>query len=121
MWIVYASRTGNVERFVQQLPPWPRLRLRSGEEHLEEPFVLVTYTTGFGEVPPEVWRFAQAHRSWVRGVAASGNRSWGSHFARAADRLAAALEVPLLHKFELSGWPGDVQAFIKGVNDLALP
>ncbi len=110
MWIAYASKTGNVARFVTRLG-YPALRIESGQERIEHPCVLVTYTTGFGQVPPEVRAFAQAHRRFIRGVAASGNRNWGPNFARAADTLSELLGVPVLLKFELSGWPEDLERF----------
>lgn len=114
--IVYASRTGNVRRFVQQIP-LPRLEIITGDERVEEPCILITYTTGFGQIPAEVERFARGHLHQIRGVAASGNRNWGSSFAAAAERLAERYGLPVLHKFELSGSHKDVEKILKGVRD----
>lgn len=116
MLVVYASKTGNVRRFVQQIP-LPRLEIITGEERVEEPCILITYTTGIGQVPAEVERFARGHLGRIQGVAASGNRNWGSLFAAAADRLAEQYGLPVLHKFELSGSPKDVEKILKGVGD----
>lgn len=117
MLIAFASRTGNVRKFVQKLP------LRSvpitDDLILAEPFVLVTYTTGFGEVPDGVLRFLARNSRWLQGVAASGNRNWGQYFARSADVIAAMYGVPILGKFELSGTPNDVKTFLKEMNLVA--
>jgi protein involved in ribonucleotide reduction len=119
--IVYASKTGNVERFVRKLPTPRLLRIATGEEEVEEPCVLLTYTTGLGQVPPEVERFARRNQAHIRAVAASGNRNWGSNYAKAADRLSAAFGFEVIHKFELAGRAEDVVRFWEGVRALALP
>ncbi len=119
MLIVYASRTGNVARFVQKLPFKNCLRIRTGTEEVQVPCVLITYTTGFGEVPPEVMEFARRNRNHIVGVAASGNRNWGANFARAGVILSQMLQVPLLLQFELAGWQSDVDKFVRAVVQLA--
>jgi protein involved in ribonucleotide reduction len=111
--IVYASKTGNVERFVQKLG-FRRLRLASGEEGVAEPCLLLTYTTGFGQAPEEVLRFVEHNRPHIRGVAVSGNRNWGSNFARAGDVLAERYGLIVVHRFELAGTARDV-AIVKEV------
>lgn len=118
MLVVYASKTGNVARFIERLPV-KRLRLLSGEERVEEPCVLVTYTTGFGQVPGEVERFARDNCAWVQGVAASGNRNWGANFAKAADTLAGRYGWPVLLKFELSGTEKDRERFLEALGRIA--
>ncbi|RDI96112.1 class Ib ribonucleoside-diphosphate reductase assembly flavoprotein NrdI [Meiothermus sp. QL-1] len=118
MLVVYASKTGNVARFVERLPV-RRLWIRSGEERVEEPCVLVTYTTGFGQVPAEVERFARENWAWVEGVAASGNRNWGANFAKAADTLASRYGWPVLLKFELSGTEKDRERFLEALQRLS--
>jgi protein involved in ribonucleotide reduction len=117
MLVVFDSRTGNVQRFINKLP----VRSVRVEEDLsvEEPFVLVTYTTGFGNVPEKVLRFLKQNGSNLRGVAASGNRNWGTHFARSADTISAMYGVPILCKFELSGTARDVDTFLKELSLIA--
>jgi len=117
MLIVYDSRTGNVKRFVARLD-LPAVPVEE-EAVLEEPFVLVTHTTGFGQVPPRTAAFLARNGRYLRGVAASGNRNWGENFARSADRIAAAFGVPVLHKFELSGTAADVETLRGRVVGLA--
>jgi len=117
MLIAFDSRTGNVRKFVEKLP----LRSVRIEEDLtiEEPFVLVTYTTGFGNVPDKVLRFLKRNGNRLKGVAASGNRNWGVHFARSADTISDMYGVPILGKFELSGTARDLEAFIKEMSVVA--
>jgi protein involved in ribonucleotide reduction len=114
--IVYDSRTGNVRRFIHKL----NMRAIQITEDLivEEPFVLVTYTTGFGNVPDKVLHFLKNNHPYLAGVSASGNRNWGSNFAKAADIISNMYGVPLISKFELSGTKSDVEFFIKEVNEI---
>lgn len=117
MLIVYESRTGNVERFVSKTG-FTHQRLT---EHLtvNQPYVLVSYTTGFGQVPQQTAQFLQNNSGYLYGVAASGNRNWGDAFAYCADKIAADYRVPVIHKFELSGTQSDVEIFREKVIRLA--
>lgn len=113
MLIVYASLTGNVERFVK------RTLLRSvkisNDLKVDEHFILVTYTTGFGEVPREVTTFLQVNHRNLRAVASSGNMNWGTNFGKSADLISKEYKVPVLMKFELAGTKKDTQLFIERV------
>lgn len=115
--IVYDSRTGNVRRFVEKLNA-PALQIEDGMM-VDEPFVLVTYTTGFGQVPEKVASFLKKNYQRLAGVSASGNRNWGRNFAGSADRIAREYGVPVLGKFELSGTAGDVERFQREVSSVA--
>ncbi|GIW30768.1 MAG: protein NrdI [Meiothermus sp.] len=117
MLIVYASKTGHVARFVARLGQ-KSLRIQDGRETIHEPCLLITYTTGFGEVPGEVLAFVERNRPLIRGVAASGNRNWGANFARAADRLAERYGIPVIHKFELAGTPKDLEIIQEAIHAL---
>lgn len=111
--IYYASLTGNVRRFV--------LKTGLAAEEIQpgltatEPFVLVTYTIGFGRVPPKVARFLEANGGLLKAVAASGNRNWGDNYGKAGDIIAEQYGVPLLLKFELAGTENDVKTFVEKV------
>ncbi|WP_166242894.1 class Ib ribonucleoside-diphosphate reductase assembly flavoprotein NrdI [Paenibacillus turpanensis] len=117
MLILFDSKTGNVKRFIQ------KLNLPSQQIHedlvVDEPYVLVTYTTGFGQVPEKVSGFLKRNHSFLCGVAASGNRNWGEGFAKSADRISAEYKIPVVTKFELSGTKRDVESFLTGVSALA--
>lgn len=119
MLIAYASMTGNVRRFINRLS-FPTINLKETQQ-IDEPYVLVTYTFNFGDVPQEVKHFLDRHinnRRNLVGVAASGNRNWGSLFARSADIIATKFRVPILHKFELAGSEKDVQIFTEKVREI---
>ena len=104
--ILFDSRTGNVKRFIEKMG-LPAKPIHSALV-IEEPFVLITYTTGFGEVPETTMEFLSRNGSLLRGVASSGNRNWGYKFAVAADIISEQYCVPILHKFEISGTPTDI-------------
>ncbi|MFS0728061.1 class Ib ribonucleoside-diphosphate reductase assembly flavoprotein NrdI [Paenibacillus sp. 1P07SE] len=117
MLIAYDSKTGNVKRFINRL----NLRAVQIEEQMtiDEPFLLVTYTTGFGQIPERVSAFLKRNFHLMRGVAASGNRNWGANFARSADLIAQQYRVPIIGKFELSGTRQDILSFESEVNRVA--
>jgi protein involved in ribonucleotide reduction len=106
--IAYASRTGNVRYIVSRLG-LPRIEI--GEDTaIAEPFLLMTYTDGLGQVPPIVRRFMDKFGSYCIGVAVSGNRNFGHHhFGKAGDTIAAEWNIPLVRKLELRGFPQDYE------------
>ncbi|MCO7176068.1 class Ib ribonucleoside-diphosphate reductase assembly flavoprotein NrdI [Sporolactobacillus kofuensis] len=117
MRILYATMTGNVKRFLAKtgLAHQPI----SSVEKIDEPFVLVTNTIGFGDAPDQVKDFLSRNERNLVAVAASGNRNWGRNFAHAADVVAAMYHVPILYKFELGGTDHDVIEFRERVKALA--
>ncbi|MFC5449490.1 class Ib ribonucleoside-diphosphate reductase assembly flavoprotein NrdI [Paenibacillus aestuarii] len=117
MLIAYDSKTGNVRRFIAKLK-MPAIQIEEAMK-MDEPFVLVTYTTGFGQIPPKVAEFLESNHPQMVGVAASGNRNWGDGFAKSADRISELYDVPVLSKFELSGTKSDVERFVQGVQAIA--
>lgn len=116
MQVYYESITGNIARFLRKASV-NATRVR-GTQHVDEPFVLVTNTIGFGRPPGNVSRFLEQHGDLLRGVAASGNRNWGANYARAADYIAEKNGVPILHKFELSGTAEDVRIFTERMQSI---
>lgn len=116
--IYYDSKTGNVERFVQKikaLTGWDIVQITEDIE-IETPGHLITYTTKIGEVPERTMGFLERHAKHIMTVSSSGNRNWGANFAKAAERIAAAYQLPILLKFELSGTQPDVQKLIHLIN-----
>lgn len=107
--IYYTSLTGNVRRFIG------KTGLHAEEIrpnlHAEKPFILVTYTIGFGEIPKKAAEFLRGNHALIQGVAVSGNRVWGANYGKAGDLVARQYDVPLLMKFELDGTPADVSKF----------
>jgi protein involved in ribonucleotide reduction len=113
MLIVYDSLTGNIQRFVD------RLNMRNTKIRnnliVNEPYVLITYTTGIGEAPKRVLKFLEDNHSYIRAVISSGNRNWGHRYGIAADIISNIYNVPILHKFELSGSDEDIKKITQEV------
>lgn len=118
MLIIYDSLTGNVERFVKKLKINNQiLKIKDGLI-ISEPYILVTYTIGFGQVPESTAKFLVDNHKYLIGVASSGNKNWGSFFGNAANIISDKFNVPLILKFELSGTDNDVITFIQEVEKL---
>ncbi|UBH09145.1 class Ib ribonucleoside-diphosphate reductase assembly flavoprotein NrdI [Macrococcus armenti] len=118
MLIVYYSLTGNVRRFIQKTKYANTLPLEQAEG-INEPYIIVTGTIGFGEIPDKVKQFLDRHRTNLIAVAASGNRNWGQNFGRAGDLISTTYHVPLLMKFELHGNEKDVKEFMIKVEEIS--
>lgn len=113
MLIVYDSLTGNVNRFINKVK-LNNLKL-SSELILKEPFILITYTTGFGQVPETTAKFLNNNHQYLKGVVSSGNTNWGKFFGNAANIISDTFNVPLIMKFEMSGTEQDVEKFLQEV------
>lgn len=113
MKVVYFSFSGNVRRFIKKAEITNTMEIAQNNctEKIEEPFILVTGTIGFGEVPQPVQSFLDINHDLLRGVAASGNRNWGQNFAKAGRFISEKYQVPLLMKFEVQGTQNDISEF----------
>ncbi|MBF7017652.1 class Ib ribonucleoside-diphosphate reductase assembly flavoprotein NrdI [Staphylococcus durrellii] len=113
MKVVFFSFSGNVRRFINkaELPNTMEITQANCSERIDEPFILVTGTIGFGEVPQPVQAFLDTNGDLLKAVAASGNRNWGQNFAKAGRSVAEHYQVPLLIKFEVQGTSNDVEQF----------
>lgn len=113
MKVVYFSFSGNVRRFIKrtELTNVMEITQNNCSERMDEPFILVTGTIGFGEVPPPVQSFLDINHDLLQAVAASGNRNWGQNFAKAGRSISERYQVPLLMKFELHGTTNDISEF----------
>jgi protein involved in ribonucleotide reduction len=116
-WIYYDSKTGNVERFVNRLKEHRDWNIQKIDDtvKLNHTGHLVTYTTGFGEIPPSTLRFLQANSKFIATVTSSGNKNWGPNYALAAKKIAQQFALPVLMQFELSGTMADLQRFIDNI------
>lgn len=117
MIIAYYSMTGNIRRFLKSmdLPDTYELyQITSGNvrEKIDESFILVTPTYGFGAVPDPVKEFLKVNSFHLLAVASSGNRNWGQDFARAGEYISNDYSVPLLMKFELHGNVAEREQFL---------
>lgn len=119
MIIAYASMTGNVRRFVDELEFENKVKV-NGETIIDSPFVLITYTTGFGVIPKEVESFFQwsTNRNNIIAVVGSGNRNWGNNFCGGAKQIAERYNIPLLHMFEISGLPSDLEIVTTRIKEI---
>ncbi|MGX9721863.1 class Ib ribonucleoside-diphosphate reductase assembly flavoprotein NrdI [Bacillus sp. FSL M8-0350] len=117
MLITYDTLTGNVQRFVDKITNNMYLNAEKITEDtmITEPFIHITYTIGFGEVPKLTQVFIHNNRELLRGICSSGNKNWGNNFGLAANKIASQYSVPILLKFELAGTDSDVAKFLQEV------
>ncbi len=118
MKIAFDSRTGNVRRFVSKLE-MDAFDI-SEVAKTDEPFALITYTTGMGMVPKTTLDFLERNHRNMIAVASSGNRNWGKSFAKSADVISVMYGVPILLKFELFGTDNDIESFKQALDNLRL-
>ena len=85
---------------------------------VEADFVLITFTTGLGKVSDTTRDFLETNHHYLKGIAASGNKNFGTYFAVAADEISKRYHVPIILKFELSGTPTDVNLFMEGLSKI---
>ena len=116
MRIVFDSKTGNVKRFIQKLGM--ACDQIQPDLQIDEPFILITYTTGFGQAPQTTKDFLSRKGHLLRGVVSSGNMNWGKYYGHAADLISKQYDVPVLMKFELSGTNKDVARFKQEVDQI---
>ena len=117
MLITYDTLTGNVQRFIDKITNNNYLNVKKITEDtmITEPFIHITYTIGFGEVPKLTQEFIHNNKELLRGISSSGNKNWGNNFGLAADKIASQYNVPILLKFELAGTDSDVAKFLQEV------
>lgn len=116
--VYFSSVSENTKRFVDKLGvPAFRIPISPAEAALfkhNRESVLVTPTYGGGNdkstVPKQVIKFLNDpdNRKHIKAVIAGGNTNFGTHFGKAAEIIAAKLEVPILYRFEITGTPEDV-------------
>lgn len=107
---VFASRTGNVESLVNQLG----IEAVHVDNYSQmEPFILFTYTDGYGDIPSEVDDFLQNYGHLIQGVVCSGDTSYGEAYCQAADKISETYGCDILYKVENDGTPEDIEAIKK--------
>lgn len=114
--VVYDSRTGNVQRFINRLKNernWDFVKVEPNLK-INKAYHFLTYTTGIGAVPDSTKKFVTNNPN-VLTVSSSGNMNWGPYFGIAADKIAKQTGCDILMKFELSGTKHDIDKFIAGV------
>ncbi len=106
MKIIYVSRTGNVRTFIEKLG----IEAEEATAHLtcDVPYVFVTYTDGYGDVPMEAEDFLSTNGDYIQGVIVSGDKGYDTAYCVAGDTIANDYNVPCLYKFENDGTEEDV-------------
>ncbi|AMC94324.1 ribonucleotide reduction protein NrdI [Erysipelothrix larvae] len=106
MLAVVDSLTGQGERFAKKLGiPYVNIANYDGNK---DDILLLTRSFNFGEVTQEAQDFMEQYGAYVKGVAVSGNRNWGTNFGAAGDKISKAYGVELVLKYEGSGFSKDV-------------
>lgn len=120
MKVIYYTLTGNIRRFINscQLDDAEELLDEAADKIITTPFILVTSTIGFGEVPEVVKNFLAINYRNLVAVAASGNKNWGANFALAGEHISNQYNVPLIMKFELHGTEHDRINFKQKVGEI---
>lgn len=105
----YASRTGNVQSIVENLN-LDATYIETGSEVMDGPYVLFTFTEGYGEIPAEVQIFLANDENVknCKGVICSGDESYGP-FCGAADQIQEQFNIPTLYKVENAGTEEDLK------------
>ena len=113
MKIVYDSLTGQGAKFSRSLG-YETVDVLDFEdcENIEGPLILVTRSLNFGETPIEVQDLMEIHHDKFIGVIATGNRNWGNNFGAGGEKMAVKYNLPLIHRYEGSGFPSDI-VFVK--------
>ncbi len=117
MKIAYASRTGNVQAIIDKLKIDNALQISTGGETIDEDFILITYTDGWGDTPAEVESFLETNPNKIKGVIVSGDLSYGEAYCAAGDTIAQAHSIPCLYKVENDGTDEDISAIAKLINE----
>ncbi len=108
MKVVYMTLTGNVRNFVGKLNTTDPLEIVSGDETIEEEFLLVSFSPDAGEIPYEIEDFMDEHKDLCKGVAVSGDKAYGDDYTLVAETISEQYGVPIVHRFEFDGTDEDV-------------
>lgn len=103
MKLVYASRTGNVQKLVDRLGV-EAVKIETGNETVEGGYILITYTDGKGIIPETVETFLASHKGGMKGAAVSGNKErHPDTFCAAADQLVEKYGAKIIATFDKEG------------------
>ena len=107
--VVYASKTGHVEKVINKLGLTDALKIVDGTEKIDGEYVIFTYTSGKGKTPKQVEAFLAANPG-VKAVVGSGStaKSHIETFNFAAENISKAYNVPILAKLDGVGTDEDM-------------
>lgn len=109
MTVIFDSLTGQTKRFASSLG-FDTMHIKLYEGEPKDNLFLVTRNINFGEIPATTKAFLDVYKDRVVGVAVSGNKNWGENYGKAGDSIAAYYNIPLILKFEGSGFKSDKEA-----------
>ncbi len=114
MEIVYFSLTGNIKRFLEKTGLITQAQAITPHLVISKPYMLITSTLGFGEIPEDVKHFLNhpTNQANIKYVIGSGNKNWGIYYANAAKLIAKQYNIPNLFNFELAGNQEDINKFL---------
>ena len=119
MRIVYYSFTNNTKAFVEKyFEDYDTMSIEEGSANC--PYLLITPTYDFGQIPTVVEEWLDDNHQHMVGVVSNGNRNWGDMYARAGDLISDSYNVPLILKIELRGNEEDskiIKEWIKEIED----
>lgn len=119
MRIVYYSFTNNTKAFIEKyFEEYDPMSIEEGS--IDCPFLLITPTYDFGQIPTVVEEWLDDNHQHMVGVVSNGNRNWGELYARAGDLISDSYNVPLILKIELRGNEEDskiIKEWIKEIED----
>jgi protein involved in ribonucleotide reduction len=101
------SLTGQGKRFAEKVG-YPVFDIGTCQPSKNQHVILVTRSYNFGEIPETTRMFIDAFRTHIIGVVVGGNRTWGKNFGAAGEKIQAKFGIPLIHKFEGTGFPNEV-------------
>lgn len=113
MIIFYDSLTGMVKNFSKRLGFEIKDVRDLDLNNIPDKMLLITRSWDFGKIPDSTLDFLDDLTDFnkldnLKGVAVSGNKNWGQNFGKAGDTIEKEYGVPLVLKFEGSGFKKDV-------------
>lgn len=112
MKLYYASRMGKVETLANNVTK-DSIKITTGKEIANEPFLLLTYTDGNGIVPQVVVDFLTNNKDMIKAVVAFGSMArHADTYCFAGDIIANEYNVPCILKVDGAGTDSDIN-FIK--------
>jgi|SRR5690554_804554 len=115
MTIIFDSLTGQTKRFATSLG-FDAIHIKLYEGEPKDNLFLVTRSINFGQIPETTKDFLEQYKEKVVGVAVSGNKNWGDNYGKAGDKIEAQYNIPLILKFEGSGFKSDKEAVKNWLN-----
>lgn len=108
--IVYYSGTGQTKRLVEKINngSFEVMRMKTGNEEITRPYILITPTYMKGEIPKPVQKFITNNHA-PKEVIGTGNKQWLDNFCGASKKIADMFKIPLIAKIEQSGHFNEVQ------------